>query len=84
MQKKNGLLNSVPSINLQLSVFCFSVVDVGKVTDTILSQRGIGSVIKQSLPDDIDDADGSEDPNEVKIVLNVVWLHYWYKLTDFH
>ena len=53
-------------------MFCFSVVDVGKVTDTILAQRGIGSVIKQSLPDDIDDADGSEDPNEVKIVLHVV------------
>ena len=65
-------------------MFCFSVVDVGKVTDTILAQRGIGSVIKQSLPDDIDDADGSEDPNEVKIVLHVVRLHYWYKLTDFH
>ena len=51
----------------------FSVVDVSKITDTILAQRGIGSVIKQSIPDDIDDGDGSEDPNEVR---NIIFLQY--------
>ena len=48
-------------------------MDVSKITDTILAQRGIGSVIKQSIPDDIDDGDGSEDPNEVR---NIIFLQY--------
>jgi len=51
-----------------------SVVDVSKITDTILAQRGIGSVIKQSLPDDIDEGDGSEDPNEVYAISTVINL----------
>ena len=40
------------------------MVDCSRVTDTILAQRGIGSVIKQSIPDEADDA--NEESNEVR------------------
>ena len=39
------------------------MVDCSRVTDTILAQRGIGSVIKQSIPDEADDA--NEESHEV-------------------
>jgi len=51
-----------------------SVVDVSKLTDTILAQRAIGSVIKQSLPEDIEIDDDSEDPNEVYAISTVINL----------
>ena len=41
------------------------MVDASKLADTILAQRGIGSVIKQSLPEEFDGQEGVEDPNEV-------------------
>ena len=41
------------------------MVDSSKLADTILGQRGIGSVIKQSLPEEFDGQEGVEDPNEV-------------------
>jgi len=51
-----------------------SIVDVGKLADTILAQRGIGSVIKQSLPDEFDGQEGVEDPNEVYGISTVINL----------
>lgn len=50
-----------------------STVDVGKLADTILSQRGIGSVIKQSVPED-DISDTTEDVNEVYGISTVINL----------
>jgi len=49
------------------------VVDVAKMTDTILAQRFIGSVIKQSISD-TDSDDGIEDPNEVYAISTVLNL----------
>eukprot|EP00088_Acartia_fossae_P017902 TRINITY_DN2024_c0_g1_i2.p1 TRINITY_DN2024_c0_g1~~TRINITY_DN2024_c0_g1_i2.p1 ORF type:complete len:306 (-),score=37.43 TRINITY_DN2024_c0_g1_i2:262-1149(-) len=51
-----------------------SIVDVGKLADNVLAQRGIGSVIKQSLPEDYEGQDGVEDPNEVYGISTVVNL----------
>jgi protein BCP1 len=48
------------------------VVDCSRVTDTILAQRGIGSVIKQSVPDEADDA--NEESNEVYAISTVLNL----------
>lgn len=50
-----------------------STVDVGKLADTILSQRGIGSVIKQSVSDE-DISDTTEDVNEVYGISSVINL----------
>ena len=49
------------------------MVDVAKMTDTILAQRFIGSVIKQSISD-TDSDDGIEDPNEVYAISTVLNL----------
>lgn len=51
-----------------------SVVDASKLADTILAQRGIGSVIKQSLPEEFDGQEGVEDPNEVYGISTVINL----------
>jgi len=37
------------------------IVDCSRVTDTILAQRGIGSVIKQSVPDQAVEDEAQED-----------------------
>eukprot|EP00088_Acartia_fossae_P003315 TRINITY_DN1138_c0_g1_i4.p1 TRINITY_DN1138_c0_g1~~TRINITY_DN1138_c0_g1_i4.p1 ORF type:complete len:167 (-),score=40.48 TRINITY_DN1138_c0_g1_i4:499-999(-) len=51
------------------------VVDCSRVTDTILAQRGIGSVIKQSLPDEVEQQqDGNEETNEVYAISTVLNL----------
>jgi len=47
-------------------------VDCGRITETILAQRGIGSVIKQSIPDDIEDI--NEQSNEVYAISTVLNL----------
>jgi len=49
------------------------VVDVSKVAETVLGQRYLGSVIKQST-DEVDEEDGMEDPNEVYAVSTVLSL----------
>jgi len=51
-----------------------SIVDCSLLTDTILSQRGIGSVIKVCAPDEVEMEDGSDDPNEVYAISTVVNL----------
>lgn len=51
-----------------------SVVDASKLADSILAQRGIGSVIKQSLPEEFDGQEGVEDPNEVYGISTVINL----------
>merc|ERR1712212_564467 len=50
------------------------VVNVNKVAETILAQRYIGSVIKQSVGEDNDSDDGMDDPNEVYAVSTVLNL----------
>jgi len=50
------------------------VVNVSKMAETILAQRYIGSVIKQSVGEDNDSDDGMEDPNEVYAVSTVLNL----------
>ncbi len=46
------------------------MVDCSRVTDTILAQRGIGSVIKQSIPDEADDAnEESHEVGNVELIL---------------
>lgn len=49
-------------------------MDVSKVAETVLGQRYLGSVIKQSTVDDIDEDDPIEDPNEVYAVSTVISL----------
>jgi len=50
-------------------------VDVGKVTEAILGQKYLGSVIKQTQLDDADeDEEDEEDPNEVYAVSTVLGL----------
>jgi len=51
-----------------------SVVDISKLADVIIAQRGIGSVIKQSVPEDIEMDDDLDDPNEVYAISTVVNL----------
>lgn len=51
-----------------------SVVDISKLADAIIAQRGIGSVIKQSVPEDMDMDDDLDDPNEVYAISTVVNL----------
>jgi len=51
-----------------------SVVDCSKLTDSILAQRGIGSVIKQSIPEELEGDDITDDPNEVYAISTVVNL----------
>jgi len=48
-----------------------AVVDCSRVTDTILAQRGIGSVIKQSIPDEADDTEDSNEVYAISTVLNL-------------
>jgi len=50
------------------------VVNVSKMSETILGQRYIGSVIKQSVGEDNDSDDGMDDPNEVYAVSTVLNL----------
>merc|ERR1711970_769102 len=50
------------------------VVNVNKGAETILAQRYIGSVIKQSVGEDNDSDDGLDDPNEVYAVSTVLNL----------
>eukprot|EP00088_Acartia_fossae_P017903 TRINITY_DN2024_c0_g2_i1.p1 TRINITY_DN2024_c0_g2~~TRINITY_DN2024_c0_g2_i1.p1 ORF type:complete len:284 (-),score=74.09 TRINITY_DN2024_c0_g2_i1:80-931(-) len=49
-----------------------SVVDTGRIAESVLAQRGIGSVIKQSLPDHLDEA--TEESNEVYAISTVLNL----------
>jgi len=49
-------------------------VNISKVAETVLGQRYLGSVIKQSVGEDVDSDDGMEDPNEVYAVSTVVSL----------
>jgi len=49
-------------------------VNVSKLAETVLGQRYIGSVIKQSVGEDNDSDDGMEDPNEVYAVSTVLSL----------
>ena len=52
--------------------FVFRIVDCSRVTDTILAQRGIGSVIKQSVPDQAVEDEAQEDAtNEVGYDLGI-------------
>ena len=51
------------------------MVDCSRVTDTILAQRGIGSVIKQSIPDEADDA--NEESNEVRNISIYFVIGVW-------
>ena len=48
-------------------------VNVGKVTETILNQKFIGSVIKQSISDNEEEEDG-EEMNEVYAISTVINL----------
>jgi len=51
------------------------IVDCSRVTDTILAQRGIGSVIKQSVPDQAVEDEAQEDAtNEVYAISTVLNL----------
>jgi len=50
-----------------------SVVNVSKIAESILGQKYLGSVIKQSVSDN-DSDDGMEDPNEVYAVSTVLSL----------
>lgn len=49
------------------------VVNVSKLTESILAQRHIGSVIKQTIQD-ADDSDDEEDPNQVYGVSTILNL----------
>jgi len=49
-------------------------VNISKVAETVLGQRYLGSVIKQSVGEDTDSDDGVEDPNEVYAVSTVLSL----------
>ena len=50
-----------------------NAVNVGKVTETILNQKFIGSVIKQSVLDNEEEEEG-EDLNEVYAISTVINL----------
>ena len=50
-----------------------AAVNVGKVTETILNQKFIGSVIKQSVLDNEEEEEG-EDLNEVYAISTVINL----------
>ena len=52
-----------------------TVVNIGKIAEAILSQKYLGSVIKQSAGEVEDDAeDDLDDPNEVYAVSTVISL----------
>jgi len=51
-----------------------TVVNISKVAETILGQKYLGSVIKQSVGGDADSDDGIDDPNEVYAVSTVLSL----------
>ena len=51
-----------------------AAVNVGKVTETILNQKFIGSVIKQSVLDNEEEEEGGEDLNEVYAISTVINL----------
>ena len=52
-----------------------TVVNIGKIAEAILSQKYLGSVIKQSAGEAEDDAeDDLDDPNEVYAVSTVISL----------
>ena len=51
-----------------------AAVNVGKVTETILNQKFIGSVIKQSVLDNEEEEEEGEDLNEVYAISTVINL----------
>ena len=42
------------------------MVNIGKISEAILSQKYLGSVIKQVVVEGEDEEEGQEDPNEVR------------------
>ena len=51
-----------------------NAVNVGKVTETILNQKFIGSVIKQAASENEEEEEDGEDMNEVYAISTVINL----------